>query len=362
MAPTVAFTSSHKIMTNSSYLSVLINVAFKFASFACNYFNLTTGVRFMQKLVIVVHGGAGAWRPERIGAGIEGIKKAAKVGFEILKRGESALNAVEAAVMQMEDDEVFNAGLGSSLTIDKKIEMEASIMDGKTLNAGAVGLLRDIKYPIHLARLVMENTDHVFIVGHSAEKLADIFGLERRNSLTEYRVQVWREEKEKLAKIRRLSKLYKLVTSHPRLFESETVGAVALDKDNNVAAATSTGGFTLKFPGRIGDSPLIGCGTYADNECGACSATGVGEVAIKLVLAKTTCESMRNGKSAQEAVENSIRLANLKMNRLDMGLIAVDKSGRIGAAHNSLNLCWAFMTPDMRVPKASSEATITKDI
>ena len=349
-------------MTNSSYLSVLINVAFKFASFACNYFNLTAGVRIMQKPVIIVHGGAGTWTLKRLGAGIEGVKEAAKVGFEILKRNGSAFDAVEAAVMCMEDNEVFNAGLGSSLTIDKQIEMEASIMDGKTLNAGAVGLLRDIKNPIHLARLVMENTDHVFIVGHGAEKLANIFGLERRNPLTEFRVQTWHEEKEKLAKTQRLSKLHKLVTSYPRIFEAGTVGAVALDKNNDAAAATSTGGFTLKFPGRIGDSPLIGSGTYADNESGACSATGIGEVAIKLVLAKTTCESMRNGNSAQEAVEKSIRLVNMKMNGLHMGLIAVDKLGRVGATHNSPNLCWACMTSGKRTPKAGSEATIIKDI
>jgi beta-aspartyl-peptidase (threonine type) len=170
------------------------------------------------------------------------------------------------------------------------------------------------------ARLIMENTDHVFIVGHGAEKLANIFGLERRNPLTEYRVQAWYEEKEKLAKTQRLSKLHKLITSYPQLFELGTVGAVALDKNNDVATATFTGGFTLKLPGRIDDSPLIGCGTYADNECGACSATGIGEVAIKLVLAKTTCESMRNGNSAQEAVEKSIRLADLKNERLAYGL------------------------------------------
>jgi len=316
----------------------------------------------MQKPVIVVHGGAGIWQPERVGLGVKGVKEAAKVGFDILRRNGSALDAVEAAVIEMEDNEVFNAGLGSALTIDKQIEMEASIMDGKTFNAGAVGLLHDIKNPIHLARLVMENTDHVFIVGSGAEKLANLFGLERRNPLTEFRVKVWHEEKEKLPKIPRLSKLHKLITSHPRLFESETVGAVALDKNTDVAAATSTGGFTLKFPGRIGDSPLIGSGTYADNECGACSATGIGEVAIKLVLAKTTCESMRNGNSAQEAVEKSIRLANLKMNGLHMGLIAVDMSGRVGAAHNSPNLCWAYMTPDMQTPKAGAEATIVKDV
>jgi beta-aspartyl-peptidase (threonine type) len=316
----------------------------------------------MQKTVIVVHGGAGAWRHEKVNSGVEGVKEAAKVGFEILRQNGSALDAVEAAVTQMEDNEVFNAGLGSALTIDKKIEMEASIMDGKNLNAGAVGLLCDIKNPIHLARLVMENTDHVFIVGYGAEKLANIFGLKRRNPFTEARVQDWHEARERLAEIQRLSKIHKLLASYPRLFELETVGAVALDKNSDVAAATSTGGFTLKFPGRIGDSPLIGSGNYADNECGACSATGVGEVAIKLVLAKTTCESMRNGNSAQDAVEKSIRLASLKMNGLSMGLIAVDMYGRIGAAHNSPNLCWAYMTTDKRTPVASSEATIIKDV
>lgn len=315
----------------------------------------------MQRPVIVVQGGAGAWRPERIGLGIEGVKNAAQIGYKILKCGDSALDAVEAAVMDMEDNQVFNAGLGSALTIDKQIEMEASIMDGKSLNAGATGLLHDIKNPVHLARLIMEKTDHVFIVGRGAEKLAEIFGLPKRSPFTENRVKEWREAKEKLGDIQRLSNLHKLIMSYPRLFDLETVGAVALDKNNDVAAATSTGGFTLKFPGRIGDSPLIGSGNYADNECGACSATGIGEVAIKLVLAKTTCESMRNGNSAQKAVEKSIRLANLKMKGLHMGLIAVDTFGRVGAAHNSPNLCWAYMNSDMRTPKAGSEATIVKD-
>jgi beta-aspartyl-peptidase (threonine type) len=233
-------------------------------------------------------------------------------------------------------------------------------MDGKTLNAGAVALLKDIKNPIHLARLIMENTDHVFIVGHGAEKLAKIYGLKRRNPFTETRIKEWQEAKEKLSETDRLLKLHKLITSYPKLFELETVGAVALDENGDISAATSTGGFTLKFPGRIGDSPLIGSGTYADNKCGACSATGIGEVAIKLVLAKTTCESMRNGNSAEEAVEKSIKLTNLKMKGLSMGLIAVDKHGGIGAAHNSQNLCWAHMTSDMQTPKGSSTATIVK--
>jgi len=135
----------------------------------------------MQKPIIVVQGGAGFWRPERRRAGISGVKEAAKAGFEILQKGGTAIDAVETAVMCMEDNEVFNAGLGSTYSLDKRIEMEASIMDGKTLNAGATGLLADVKNPVHLARIIMENTDHIFIVGNGAEKLAELFGLERRD-------------------------------------------------------------------------------------------------------------------------------------------------------------------------------------
>jgi len=135
------------------------------------------------------------------------------------------------------------------------------------------------------------------------------------------------------------------------------VGAVALDQDGDTAAATSTGGRALKLPGRIGDSPLIGCGNYADNEAGSCSTTGIGEVAIRLVLAKETCDLMRAGQSAQQAAENSIRLANHRVKpKSSMGLIAVDTEGRVGAAHSTPNLCWAYMTPKMRQPKAAMKA------
>jgi beta-aspartyl-peptidase (threonine type) len=312
----------------------------------------------VRKSVIAVHGGAGTWRRERRSLGLAGVKEAASVGFETLAEDGTALAAVESAVACMEDNSVFNAGLGSALAIDQRIEMEASIMDGRTLNAGAVSLLRDVKNPVRLARIVMENTDHVFVAGEGAELLADLFGLERADPTTELRVQYWRELKRKLVKgeWNYLPKLRKLITSHRQLFELGTVGAVALDMDENMAAATSTGGFSLKFPGRIGDSPLIGCGTYADNASGACSTTGIGEVAIRLVLAKTACDFVENGGSAQEAAENSIRLVNLKMNLAFMGLIVVDKFGRVGAAHNSPNLCWAYMTTGTRQPKAAMKA------
>jgi beta-aspartyl-peptidase (threonine type) len=315
----------------------------------------------VQKPVIVVQGGAGAWEAERWKEGLVGVKKATEVGFEFLKAGRSAVDAVEAAVMSMEDNKTFNAGLGSTLALDKRIEMEASIMEGKTLNAGATGLLRDIKNPIHLARLIMENTDHVFLVADGAEKLANLYGLERRNPMTELRLRYWCELTQKLkdGEIESLRKLEKLLRAHPSLFATDTVGAVALDKKGNTAAATSTGGRALKLPGRIGDSPLIGCGTYADNEAGACSTTGIGEVAIRLVLAKTACDLMRANQSAQMAADNSIRLVNRRIRlKSSMGLITVDTKGRVGAAHNTPNLCWAYMTSKLSQPRAAMQAKV----
>jgi beta-aspartyl-peptidase (threonine type) len=316
-----------------------------------------------KKPIIVVHGGAGNWQPERVNPGLEGVKKAAKKGFDIMAMGGSALDAVVEAVAVLEDEGVFNAGYGSALTIEKTVEMEASVMDGKTLKAGAVGLLRDIRNPVRLARIVMEHTDHVFIVGKGAEKLAKLFNLERRNPVTELRLKYYEQQKQALLEGKfELPKLASLVKEHPELFDLETVGAVALDKGGNVAAATSTGGFPLKLPGRIGDSPLIGCGTYADNMSGACSATGVGEIAIRLCLAKTVCNYMEEGKTAQEAVEAAITLVNERMAGTynAMGLIAVSAKGDFGAAHNSKHLCWAYLTPEIREPEAALTAKILR--
>jgi beta-aspartyl-peptidase (threonine type) len=316
----------------------------------------------MAKPVVVVHGGAGTWQPERRQGGLKGVKRAAEIGFNILHEGGSALDSVMEAVAVMEDDESFNAGYGSSLTLEKTVEMEASIMDGKTLEAGAVGLLHDIRNPVRLARIVMEETDHVFVVGEGAEKLATLHGLERRNPVTELRLRYYEKQKELLLKGKSdLPRLANLVRNHPELFALDTVGAVALDLEGNVAAATSTGGFPLKLSGRIGDSPLIGCGTYADNQTGACSATGVGEIAIKLVLAKTACDYMKGGRTAQRAANDAVRLVNERIRTYNsMGLACIDAHGRFGAAHNSPNMCWAFMTPGMTDPAASLTARIVK--
>ena len=316
-----------------------------------------------KKPAIVVHGGAGTWQLERVQPGLDGIRRAAKTGFDILKKEGSALDAVMEAVAYMEDDGVFNAGYGSALNLEKEIEMEASIMDGKTLKAGAVGLLTDIRNPVRLARIIMEETDHVLIVGEGAERLAKMHNLERRNPVTELRLRYHDDQKRAFLNGKsELPKLYDLAKSHPEMFQLETVGAVALDKEGNVAAATSTGGFALKLPGRIGDSPLIGCGIYADNEAGACSATGVGEIAIRLVLAKTVSDFMESGKTAQKAAELAIKLVNKRMSTEynSIGVITIDTLGRVGAAHNSPNMCWACLTPEMKEPEASLAAEIVK--
>jgi beta-aspartyl-peptidase (threonine type) len=317
-----------------------------------------------QKPVLVVHGGAGTWRPERSQSGLIGVRRAARAGFSILREGGEAIDSVMEAVVIMEDDIAFNAGYGSSLNIRGKFEMEAAIMDGKTLEAGATGLLHDIKNPICLARIVMEKTDHVFVVGKGAEMLAQIHNLKRRSPMTRLRAEYHKQQKEALLKGKSgLPRLAELVKKYPELFDLETVGAVAIDENGNVAAATSTGGFPLKLLGRIGDSPLIGCGTYADNQAGACSATGIGEIAIRLVLAKTACDHMENGKTAQKAVELGIRSVNRRLPAVcnSMGLIAIDTTGRIGVAHNSQNLCWAYITPEIEEPKVSLVAKIVRE-
>ena len=210
----------------------------------------------------------------------------------------------------------------------------------------------------------MENTDHIFLVGEGANNLANAFNLERRNSKTKLSARAWDELRKKVEKneLNYLPKLSYLVKRFPQLLGFDTVGAVALDQDGNLAAGTSTGGITMKIPGRIGDSPLIGSGNYADNEAGACSATGIGEVAMRLVIAKTTCEIIRNGESPQRATEIAIKEVNRRIKTAlnHMGVIAIDCQGRIGAAHNTRNMCWAHMAPQMDKPKASLEAKIVK--
>ncbi len=309
-------------------------------------------------VVVVVHGGAGAWLKDRLARALEGVVRAAEEGFKILKGGGSALDAVEAAVMVMEDDPIFNAGVGSSLNLAGEVEAEASIMDGSTLAAGAVALVKDVRHPVKLARLVMEETDHVLLTGPTAEKLADIFGLEKAELKTPERVKLWEHwlGELKAGRARYYVKLPELMRSYPDLAPG-TVGALALDGEGRLAAATSTGGLMLKLPGRLGDSSQIGAGTYAD-AFGACSATGIGEVAIKLGLARMACLFMRVGLSAPEAAQACMGLVLQAFPGTPMGVITLDASGKVGAAHTSRSMPWAYMRDEMDKPEASEKGVL----
>ncbi len=303
------------------------------------------------RLGFVIHGGAGVIRrgdlsPEREKLYRAKLEEAVLAGYKALQDGKTGLDAVEAAIRILEDSPLFNAGKGAVFTADGKNELDASIMNGKTQNAGAVAGLHRVKNPITLARAVMEKSPHVMMIGEGAEQFAremnltlvptKYFWTERRwNSLQ----QVIKREKAK-AKGKEVS------DSDPR-FEPQnrfgTVGAVALDKDGNLAAGTSTGGMTYKKYGRVGDVPVIGAGTYANNATCAVSATGWGEYFIRLSVARDIAAQMeyRNMK-VQEAVDLVI---HRKLQDLggDGGVIAIDKAGNIGIAFNSEGMYRAYI-------------------
>jgi beta-aspartyl-peptidase (threonine type) len=263
--------------------------------------------------VIAIHGGAGVMRRNKPGEQQRAVLKRA---LEAAYEQRNALDAVTAAVVIMEDSPLFNAGRGSCFNADGEIEMDASIMDGEGLRAGAVAAVKRIRNPVLAARAVMEKTRHVLLAGHGAERFARAQGLAL-------------EKPSYFATEKRLSALKRNLRYH-----HGTVGAVALDQDGNLAAATSTGGYTGKLPGRIGDSPLIGAGNYADNRACAVSGTGLGEAFIRAAVAYDVAARMLYrkdplGKAAAAALANVARLGG------DGGLIAVDRRGNVAMPFNS---------------------------
>lgn len=306
--------------------------------------------------ILVVHGGAGSFKArweERREMYVKGLREALLEGFKVLKSG-SALDAVEAAVKVMEDNPAFNAGYGSSLNLKGEVEMDAGIMDGSTLKAGAVGGVRSIKNPISLARKVMEYTDHLLLVGEGAELLGEILGLPRsedmipRSQLERYNevVREWREGRgfHHLRNLRKIA--FKILEATSR----DTVGSVALDSDGNVAAATSTGGLWLKFPGRVGDTPILGAGFYADNRGGAASATGIGEYIIMSNLCRRAVELMINGVTASTAARAVIEELTERFGSGTAGIITVDKRGYVGMEFNTEGMGRGVMASDVEEP------------
>jgi beta-aspartyl-peptidase (threonine type) len=281
--------------------------------------------------IIVVHGGAGAWnlKSERMEEAIEACKTAARAAQTILLAGGSALDAVEKATNILEDAPCLDSGTGSYLNSVGEIEMDALIMDGATLNLGAVAAVQRVRYPISLARRVMDECEHNFFVGIGAERFADSIGFPR--CLPED-LLVGAEKERYLALKERPDYETVEVFTEPGSM-GDTVGAVALDGFGNLAAATSTGGMTAKAPGRVGDSPIIGAGGYADNKSCAVSSTGHGEYYIRTSFARMVCARVADGMSAEEATQATLNeIAEMGG---DGGAIVIGADGSVSQAFNT---------------------------
>jgi beta-aspartyl-peptidase (threonine type) len=308
------------------------------------------------KPTLLVHGGAWAIPQEMAEDHERGVLRALETGYAILNWGGTATDAVEAAVTNLEDDPTFDAGRGSFLTSDGRVQLDALLMDGASLRAGGVACVERIRNPIQAARLVLDKSPHVYFVGPGAEA----FAASHRMALIDNQELVLDRERVRLreAQSRLAAGLADTTFSGPlgqddkssetaatsidRL-SHDTVGAIALDQYGNLAAGTSTGGTLNKTPGRVGDSSLIGCGCYADNKSAAVSLTGWGEPIMKLVLGKWACDRVAQGVSPKLAAGDAIEYL---FNRLGGhgGIILLGPDGQFGFAHNTPHMAWGIAT------------------
>ena len=308
-----------------------------------------------MKPSLIVHGGAWDIPDEAVEACKTGCHQALQAGWAILSRGGSALDAVEAAVVVLEDHPVFDAGYGSHLNLDGHVECDAILMNGATLRAGAAAGLRRIKNPVRLARKILEHSNHMMLIADGAERYAQAQGIplcDPEELISEAEREAWMKCKED-----------KHAAEHHRGHEQGTVGAVAIDRDSRLFADTSTGGTCCKLPGRVGDSPLIGCGCYADSEVGGVSCTGYGEAIMKIVMAKAAVDLLRHPQtcvnspdpsscavsSADLAAREAIHLL-AKRTRATGGLILLDCHGNPGFAFNTPRMAHGYVAaPDQFV-------------
>jgi beta-aspartyl-peptidase (threonine type) len=326
----------------------------------------------LQSPVLLVHGGAWAIPPEMAEDHQRGVAHALSTGYAILEAGGTATDAIEAAVTILEDDPTFDAGRGSFLTSEGRVQLDALLMDGATLRAGGVACVEHLRNPIQAARLVLDKSPHVYFVGSGAEAFAAQHGMK----LIDNAELVLDRERTRLhdAQSRLAAGLADITFSGPEQSEAptnrssfvgwqddkspetavpcnpsptssshDTVGAVALDQYGNLAAGTSTGGTLNKAPGRVGDSSLIGCGCYADNLSAATSLTGHGEPIMKLVLGKWACDRVAAGSSPQQAATDSIDYLFTRLGGHG-GIILLGPDGQIGLAHNTPRMAWGLAT------------------
>lgn len=290
--------------------------------------------------VLVVHGGAWAIPDDLVQAHLNGVRRAIEAGWQTLSIGGSALDAVEASVVVMEDDEAFDAGRGSFLNREGKVQLDALIMDGKTLRAGGVGCVEHIANPVRAARKVLSESPHVYFVAEGAERFAKEHGI----PLCKNEDLIIQREVERLREFQDLTTGEGQGRFAPEI-SHDTVGAVALDSSGNIAAATSTGGTLNKAPGRLGDSSLIGCGCYADNQSAAVSLTGWGEPIMKLVLAKWAADRVASGNLPQWVAAEAMNYLKDRVSGHG-GIIVLDSQGRFGLAHNTPRMAWGLRTSE----------------
>lgn len=306
------------------YFFLLIGIAL----FSCN----DQPMRSKQDWAIAIHGGAGSiikgqYTKQEEKAYQNSLKVALQVGTKVLKNGGTAVDAVEQVIIYLENDSLFNAGKGAVLAHNKKAELDASIMDGSTLEAGAVASVTTIKHPISAARAVMEKSPHVLLMGRGAEEFAESEKLE----IVDNKYFITKRRKEQLE-----NRLKAAVEKHG------TVGVVALDKKGNLAAGTSTGGMLDKKHGRVGDSPIIGAGTYADNKSCAVSCTGHGEYFIRLSVAHKISELMKLSKMSVQGAANEVILEELTNLGGAGGVIALDGYGNYAMPFNTGGMFRAY--------------------
>jgi beta-aspartyl-peptidase (threonine type) len=286
-----------------------------------------------MKPALIVHGGAWDIPDEAIEACKSGCHRALTAGWSILNKGGSALDAVEAAVVVLEDDPAFDAGYGSHLNLDGHVECDAIVMDGATLKAGAAAGLQRIKNPIQLARKILEKSNHMMLIAEGAER----FAKDHEMHLCKPEELVSEAEWEAFLHCSKDSH----AAEHHRGHEQGTVGAVALDQNGHLFAATSTGGTCCKLPGRVGDSPLIGCGCYADAQLGGVSCTGYGEAIMKIVMAKTATDLLQQSDASKSATEAINQLA--ARTHATGGLILLDRNGNPGFAFNTPRMAYGYV-------------------
>jgi len=292
--------------------------------------------------ILLLHGGAWDIPADVLEAHEQGVFDALQEGWRVLERGGSAVDAVEAAVTSMEDDPAFDAGRGSFLTRDGRVQLDALLMDGATLRAGGVACVERIRNPIQAARLVLDRSPHVYFVGPGAEAFAGAQGM----ALIDNAELVLDRERGRLAE----AQARELKGAPDQTFSGhedshDTVGAVALDAEGRLAAATSTGGTLNKEPGRVGDSSLIGCGCYADNASAAVSLTGWGEPIMKLVLGKWATDRVLAGRSPEQVAPEAMAYL-LRRAGGHGGIILLAPDGRYGLAHNTPRMAWGVHTSE----------------